>query len=52
MSEPVLNAIMRLFALVAKEDHITTQEREFIQVPFFPITSARKATDRPHAIVR
>ncbi|MEQ1585614.1 MAG: TerB family tellurite resistance protein, partial [Cyclobacteriaceae bacterium] len=32
MSEPVLNAIMRLFALVAKEDQITKQEREHIQV--------------------
>lgn len=32
MSEPVLNAIMRLFALVAKEDLITRQEREYIQV--------------------
>lgn len=32
MSEPVLNAIMRLFALVAKEDLITRQEREHIQV--------------------
>jgi len=30
MSEPVLNAIMRLFALLAKEDQITKQEREFI----------------------
>lgn len=32
MSEPVLNAIMRLFALVAKEDQITQQERDHIQV--------------------
>lgn len=32
MSEPVLDAIMRLFALVAKEDQITTQERDHIQV--------------------
>jgi len=32
MSEPVLNAIMRLFALVAKEDFITKQEREHVQV--------------------
>jgi len=32
MSEPVLNAIMRLFALLAKEDQITKQEREYIQV--------------------
>lgn len=32
MSEPVLNAIMRLFALVAKEDLITKQEREHVQM--------------------
>ncbi len=32
MSEPVLKAIMRLFALVAKEDLITKQEREHVQV--------------------
>jgi ABC-type multidrug transport system ATPase subunit len=32
MSEPILNAIMRLFALVAKEDMITKQEREHIKV--------------------
>lgn len=32
MSEPVLNAIMRLFALVAKEDQITQQERDYIKV--------------------
>jgi len=32
MSEPVLNAIMRLFALVAKEGLITKQEREHVQV--------------------
>ncbi|MEY4930989.1 MAG: hypothetical protein RI909_1713, partial [Bacteroidota bacterium] len=32
MSEPVLNAIMRLFALVAKEDLITKQEREHVLV--------------------
>ncbi len=31
MSEPVLKAIMRLFALVAKEDSVTKQEREHIQ---------------------
>ncbi len=31
MSEPVLKAIMRLFALVAKEDKVTQQEREHIQ---------------------
>jgi ABC transport system ATP-binding/permease protein len=32
MSEPVLKAIMRLFALVAKEDLITKQEREHIKI--------------------
>ena len=32
MSEPVLKAIMRLFALVAKEDKVTRQERDHIQV--------------------
>lgn len=32
MSEPVLTAIMRLFALVAKEDQITKQERDHILV--------------------
>jgi ABC-type multidrug transport system ATPase subunit/uncharacterized tellurite resistance protein B-like protein len=31
MSEPVLKAIMRLFALVAKEDSVTAQEREHIE---------------------
>ncbi|HMI67911.1 MAG TPA: TerB family tellurite resistance protein, partial [Cyclobacteriaceae bacterium] len=31
MSEPVLKAIMRLFALVAKEDQVTQQERDHIQ---------------------
>ena len=31
MSEPVLNAILRLFALVAKEDLVTKQERDHIQ---------------------
>jgi ABC-type multidrug transport system ATPase subunit/uncharacterized tellurite resistance protein B-like protein len=30
MSEPVLKAIMRLFALVAKEDSVTKQERDHI----------------------
>src|SRR5258708_16900828 len=30
MSEPVLKAIIRLFAFVAKEDNVTTQEREHI----------------------
>ncbi len=32
MSEPVLKAILRLFALVAKEDLVTQQERDFIKV--------------------
>jgi ABC transport system ATP-binding/permease protein len=32
MSEPVLKAIMKLFALVAKEDTVTKQEREYIEV--------------------
>ncbi len=31
MSEPVLKAIIRLFALVAKEDLVTTQERDHIK---------------------
>ncbi len=31
MSEPVLKAIIRLFAFVAKEDSVTTQERDHIQ---------------------
>src|SRR6185295_6905050 len=31
MSEPVLKAIMRLFALVAKEDKVTQQERDYIR---------------------
>jgi ABC-type multidrug transport system ATPase subunit/uncharacterized tellurite resistance protein B-like protein len=31
MSEPVLKAIMRLFALVAKEDLVTRQERDHIK---------------------
>lgn len=44
MSEPVLNAIMRLFALVAKEDRITTQEREYIQV-FLSDHLSQKATE-------
>lgn len=30
MSEPVLNAILRLFAIVAKEDSVTQQERDYI----------------------
>jgi ABC transport system ATP-binding/permease protein len=30
MSEPVLKAIIRLFAFVAKEDTVTAQEREYI----------------------
>lgn len=44
MSEPVLNAIMRLFALVAKEDMITKQEREHIQV-FLSDHLSKKATE-------
>lgn len=32
MSEPVLKAIIRLFALVAKEDKITKQERDYINI--------------------
>lgn len=43
MSEPVLDAIMRLFALVAKEDLITKQEREYIQV-FLSDHLSQKAT--------
>lgn len=31
MSEPLLQAIMKLFAIVAKEDHITKQEHEQIR---------------------
>lgn len=31
MSEPVLKAIIRLFAMVAKEDQVTSQERDYIQ---------------------
>ncbi len=31
MSEPVLKAIIKLFALVAKEDNVTSQQREFIK---------------------
>jgi len=44
MSEPVLNAIMRLFALLAKEDQITKQEREYIQV-FLSDHLSQKASD-------
>lgn len=44
MSEPVLDAIMRLFALVAKEDLITKQEREYIQV-FLSDHLSKKATE-------
>ncbi len=44
MSEPVLNAIMRLFALVAKEDVITKQEREHVQV-FLSNHLSKKAMD-------
>ncbi len=32
MSEPVLNAIIKLFALVANEDQVTKQERDRIQL--------------------
>ncbi|MFM7485334.1 MAG: ATP-binding cassette domain-containing protein, partial [Cytophagales bacterium] len=32
MSEPVLKAIIKLFALVAKEDTVTKHEREYIEV--------------------
>ncbi len=32
MSEPVLKAIIRLFAMVAKEDSVTKQERDYIQI--------------------
>ena len=32
MSEPVLKAIIKLFAMVAKEDTVTKQERDYIQV--------------------
>jgi ABC transport system ATP-binding/permease protein len=31
MSEPVLRAIMRLFAMIAKEDSVTKIEREYVQ---------------------
>jgi ABC-type multidrug transport system ATPase subunit/uncharacterized tellurite resistance protein B-like protein len=44
MSEPVLNAIMRLFALVAKEDLITKQEREHIKI-FLSDHLSQRATD-------
>jgi len=44
MSEPVLNAIMRLFALVAREDKITKQEREHIQI-FLSDHLSEKATE-------
>lgn len=30
MSEPVLKAILRLFAIVAKEDNVTQQERDYV----------------------
>src|ERR1700745_2098075 len=32
MSEPLLKAILRLFAVVAKEDEVTHQERDQIRV--------------------
>ena len=38
MSEPLLKAILRLFALVAKEDEVTDQERDQIEY-FWKITS-------------
>ncbi|MCW5912327.1 MAG: ATP-binding cassette domain-containing protein [Cyclobacteriaceae bacterium] len=44
MSEPVLKAILKLFALVAKEDEITSQERESIRV-FLSDHLSEKATD-------
>jgi ABC-type multidrug transport system ATPase subunit len=44
MSEPVLKAIMRLFALVAKEDLVTTQEREHIK-SFLEDHLSQKAVD-------
>lgn len=44
MSEPVLDAIIRLFALVAKEDRITQQEREYIEV-FLSDHLSKKATE-------
>ena len=44
MSEPVLKAIMRLFALVAKEDLITKQEREHIKV-FLSDHLSQRGTD-------
>lgn len=44
MSEPVLSAIMKLFALVAKEDLITKQEREHIKV-FLSDHLSQRATE-------
>ncbi|MBL7871388.1 MAG: ATP-binding cassette domain-containing protein [Cyclobacteriaceae bacterium] len=44
MSEPVLKAIMRLFALVAKEDLITKQEREHIKI-FLSDHLSQRGTD-------
>ena len=44
MSEPVLTAIMRLFALVAKEDQITKQERDHILI-FLSDHLSQKATE-------
>ena len=32
MSEPLLRAILRLFAIAAKEDEVTQQEREQIRI--------------------
>jgi ABC-type multidrug transport system ATPase subunit/uncharacterized tellurite resistance protein B-like protein len=44
MSEPVLKAIMKLFALVAKEDLITKQEREHIKI-FLSDHLSKRGTD-------
>jgi ABC-type multidrug transport system ATPase subunit len=44
MSEPVLKAIMRLFALVAKEDLVTAQERDHIK-SFLEDHLSQKAVD-------
>ncbi|MCX8491605.1 MAG: ATP-binding cassette domain-containing protein, partial [Cyclobacteriaceae bacterium] len=44
MSEPVLKAIMKLFALVAKEDTVTNQERDYIQA-FLADHVGKKSTE-------
>jgi ABC-type multidrug transport system ATPase subunit/uncharacterized tellurite resistance protein B-like protein len=44
MSEPLLKAILRLFAVVAKEDEVTRQEREQIKV-FLEEHLTRSAVD-------